>query len=403
MTTGKITCQKCGREKNEKEFFLKKNKERHNLCKACLTQHIDNYDPETFKWILKEFDVPYLEDEWTSLTNKILAKQGPAKFGPGSVIGQYIRTMNLTQNARYTYADTERLAKERAERKQEEAARRQVIREQHALLNNDLQQKLNQGAISQAEYDTLTMENNDDAAEYGSNKIANPYPYATINEEDILKSLTADDQMYLITKWGGFYKASEWVQMEKMYNRYAEEYELNIDREEALKKICKISLKMDQAIDAGLVQDAKNYSSVLDTLRKSAKFTEAQNKEDVVKELDSIGELIAICERDGGIIDQFPIDPDEYPQDKIDYTIKDLKSYNYNLVVNELGLGELIESYIEKLEKRDAADAEELENMITSEEEELEQLLTDEEAIDFQNYIMEELEADAMIGEINES
>lgn len=43
-------------------------------------------------------------------------------------------------------------------------------------------------------------------------------------------------------------------------------------------------------------------------------------------------------------------DPDQYPQDKIDFTLKDLKSYTYRLVSEELGLGELIESYIQKLE-----------------------------------------------------
>ena len=39
--------------------------------------------------------------------------------------------------------------------------------------------------------------------------------------------------------------------METMYNRYANEYDMNVDREEVLKKMCKTSLKMDEALDAG--------------------------------------------------------------------------------------------------------------------------------------------------------
>lgn len=398
----RITCNKCGREKNGKEFFKTKTGERYSLCKTCLTQHIDNYKPETFTWILKEFDVPYIEEVWNQQVQKILAKQGPAKFGPASVIGQYIRMMNMTQFNMYSYADTERLAEEAETRKREEAARRESIREHNKELLGSLQERLETGEISEAEYNTLNMEDNDVSATINLNS------YNNLQEENLLKDLTADDQMYLMTKWGAFYKPSEWIQMEKMYNRYAEEYELNIDREETLKTICKVNLKLNVAIDSGDMTAAKNYSGMLDTLRKSAKFTEAQNKEEVARELDSIGELIQICERDGGIIEQFPIDPDEYPQDKVDFTIKDLKSYNYNLVVNELGLGELIESYIEKLERREAEDAADLENMITSPEEEEEEILTEEEAIDFQNYLMEELEKDAAqlleeIGDSNES
>lgn len=397
----KITCEKCGREKAEKEFFKMKTGNRDTLCKACLTAHIDNYNPDTVMWICERYNVPYIKDVWEQQVQKILAKQGPAKFGPGSVIGQYIRLMNMTQYSMYTYADTERIQEEADQKRREEAARRTAARESAQQFNEVLKERLEKGEISQAEYNTLTYDNNEEEAEQMR---AAAFSGNNASEEELLKNMTADDQMYLMTKWGAFYKPSEWLQMEGMYKNYEQEYDLNIDRAETLKTICKVSLKLNQAIDSGDLTGAKNYNGMLDTLRKSAKFTEAQNKEETVKELDSIGELIAICERDGGIIEQFPIDPDEYPKDKVDFTIKDLKAYNRNLVVNELGLGDLIESYIEKLDKREQQDAAEVEDMITSAEEEMEQLLTDEEAIDFQNYLMEELEADAaaLIAEVSD-
>lgn len=183
--------------------------------------------------------------------------------------------------------------------------------------------------------------------------------------------------------------------METMYKRYANEYELNVDREEVLKKMCKTSLKMDEALDTGDVNGYKSLATVFDQLRKSGKFTEAQNKEEKQRYLDSIGELIAVCEREGGPIEQFP-DPDEYPQDKIDFTLRDLKSYTYGLVTNELGLGDLIESYIEKLEKAEQEGDVDLDaGLITSDEELAADALTDDEAEEFQVFLENEIEKDA--------
>lgn len=172
-----------------------------------------------------------------------------------------------------------------------------------------------------------------------------------------------------------------------MYSRYANEYDLNVDREETLKQMCKVSLKLDQAIDMNVVSDIKSLTATLDSLRKSGKFTEAQNKDEKVRYLDTIGELVALCEREGGIIEQMP-DPDEYPQDKIDFTIKDMKNYTYNLVSNEYGLGDLIESYIEKLEKSEEMDDLDLEgkDFVLSAEDAEKQALSQTEAEEFAAY-----------------
>lgn len=185
------------------------------------------------------------------------------------------------------------------------------------------------------------------------------------------------------------------MRLEELYTKYENEYELNADREDALKKICKISLKMDEALDSGDIASMDKLQRTYDTLRKSAKFTEAQNKEGQTRYLDSVGELVALCEKEGGPIPEF-CDPDEYPQDKIDFTIKDLKSYTYNLAANELNLGDLIESYIKKLEEAEAKDEADLAaGLATSEEEEQENMLTDEEAMEFQEYLEDEIERDA--------
>ena len=192
--------------------------------------------------------------------------------------------------------------------------------------------------------------------------------------------------------------------METMYNRYANEYEMNVDREEVLKKMCKTSLKMDEALDAGDVSGYKNLASVFDQLRKSGKFTEAQNKEKQEKYLDTIGELVALAEKHGGAIKDNLPDPDEYPQDKIDFTIKDMKAYTYSLVAGEPHMQDLIEAFIQKYEKAEEAEKQLGDDLILSEEDELKQAVTQEEAEEYQQFLENEIAADAeaLLAELGE-
>ena len=177
-----------------------------------------------------------------------------------------------------------------------------------------------------------------------------------VAERAIMKKLTDDDVRQMTVKWGDTYRPSEWLRMEEMYQKYASEFELSIDREETLRQICKVSLKLDQSIDSGEYADSAKLSSMLDTLRKSAKFTEAQNKEEKGSYISSIGQLVGEVERIGGIIPSGEIGKD-YPQDKVDITLQDNQRYLYNLVKGEGGLGNLIESYIQKLDQAKAAEA----------------------------------------------
>ena len=210
-----------------------------------------------------------------------------------------------------------------------------------------------------------------------------------INENDIISELTQEDMKYLALKWGMAYKPAEWVKLEEIYKKYESEYELNVDRAETLKSICKTKFKMDQAIDIDDIRSYKDLSAVYDQLRKSGKFTESQNVEQQKREIDSIGELVQFVENKGGIIPRFE-NPEEEPQDKIDFLINDMKNYVNNLVRNELGLGSLIESYVEKLRKQEVKSAEDLikEGIKLEEHDQV----TQEEAEEFQEFQMSEIE-----------
>lgn len=381
-----LVCSKCGKEKRETDFFKTKTGERCDMCKSCLTMYIDNSDSSTFLWILEKFDVPYIEKTWIAMSNKIYMKN-PGKFGPASVIGQYLRSMKMSQYSEYCYADSDKLNFENKKLEQEAAARR-LAAGRNEEFEEQLQQKLEEGTISEAEYNTLSA-NATPQEKFQSEQLLCASAPIDIDEGAIRRELSDEDIKYLALKWGVLYKPSEWVKMEEMYQKYASENELNIDREETLKKICKTSLKMDQALDVGDILNYKSLSNVYDQLRKSAKFTEAQNKEEEVRDLDSIGELVALVEREGGIIPCWEV-TDEYPQDRIDFTIKDMQNYVNNLVRNELGLGELIETYIEKEDQRIEQTADDIMKNSFKEYNEDDELLSELEAINFQDFFLAE-------------
>lgn len=435
-STVKQTCVKCGKTMSESFFFSKKNGERSTMCRDCLTMYIDNRKPSTFLWILEDFDFPYVEDVWVSLANKVY-KQDPANFGPRSVIGRYFRTMKMVSWRDYSWADSDRLNAERQGKREHVTANRR-----EAYLDEEKEQKLleqlEKGEISQAQYQTLSARYSFDHNEMDKNPnviasdpVANvaesteeeDSPSAQtedstfltplgeneteldigvvedkkpefletieINENDIISELTQEDMKYLALKWGMAYKPAEWVKLEEIYKKYESEYELNVDRAETLKSICKTKFKMDQAIDIDDIRSYKDLSAVYDQLRKSGKFTESQNVEQQKREIDSIGELVQFVENKGGIIPRFE-NPEEEPQDKIDFLINDMKNYVNNLVRNELGLGSLIESYVEKLRKQEVKSAEDIikEGIKLEEHDQV----TQEEAEEFQEFQMSEIE-----------
>lgn len=193
-----------------------------------------------------------------------------------------------------------------------------------------------------------------------------------------------------------------------MYNQYAGEYNLNADRRETLIKICKTSLKMDECLDIGDLNGYKNLSAAWDQLRKAGKFTESQKTEETVKSLSTIGELAKFCEKDGPI-EQFIETYPDYPQDKIDITIKDMQAYTYNLVTKDLGLSSLIESFIQRLEQAEEekkkADKALVDGYITSAEDEMRDQLSDKDYEDYANFIEDEIQKDIdnLLSEIGES
>jgi hypothetical protein len=153
--------------------------------------------------------------------------------------------------------------------------------------------------------------------------------------------------------------------------------------------ICKTDLKMNQSIDCGDVEGFQKLSKVSESLRKSAKFTAAQNKEQKNDYVDSVGELITMCERDG-FIPRFATD---IPQDKVDVTLKDMNEYVHKLVTQDLGFGQQIEDALKKIQ---------IQQQMAEREAELEgnpDELVDDDYEEFYDSVYEQKELDQEIGD----
>ena len=164
---------------------------------------------------------------------------------------------------------------------------------------------------------------------------------------DPAAELTKEDKLYLAMKWGRLYRPNEWVELEKKYNEMMNSFDIqDSDTTGTLILICKTYLKMNQAIDSGDMDGYQKLARVYDSLRKSAKFTAAQNKDQKGDYVDSIGELVAMCEKNGFI----PRYATDIPQDKVDATLKDMNNYVKKLVTQDLGFGQQIEDALRKIE-----------------------------------------------------
>ena len=341
-------CERCGKSMDEANFYTYKDGTKTELCKKCLTAHIDNFDPDTYLWLLEKMDVPYIPEEWNVLRDRAYAKD-PHKMNGMSVFGKYLSKMKLKQWKQYGWEDTEKLRAQNEERTKNALA----VQKQY---EEEMKQKLENGEISEAQYKTLVSTETQNAEmQFKPPQSAIPqnnfYDENNFLSEDELidpaAELTADDKVYLAMKWGRLYKPNEWVELERNYNDMINSFDIqDADSINTLMLICKTNLKANQALDCGDIDGFQKLSRVYDSLRKSAKFTAAQNKEDKGNFVDSVGELVAMCEKEGFI----PRYCTDIPQDKVDATLQDMNKYVYKLVTQDLGFGQQIEDALKKIQ-----------------------------------------------------
>lgn len=345
--TKSIYCEKCSKVLSAENFYKSKNFEKHpngyqSLCKKCATMHVDNWNPDTYLWILEDCDVPWVPKEWNDLMAKYAKDR--SKVTGTTIVGRYLSKMKLKQYADYRWADTNYF-KERAETE----LRTQMKAQGYGASDID-------NAIQKTIYDAPT--GGVDAPPPPSAPAEMNSPYDSITGAQTMSAaelgLTDEDILYLSVKWGKLYKPEEWVYLEKLYNDMMESYDIQTAGHiDTLKMICKTSLKCNQLVDLGDVEGFQKMSKVYNDLMKSGNFTAAQNKIDKGEYVDSISELVAICESQGFIPRYYT----DGPQDKVDRVLQDMQSYTYRLIMEETNLSNLLENAISQIERDKAKEA----------------------------------------------
>lgn len=365
-------CEKCHKTLKATEFYTSKNLEKYpddgklHQCKQCLTMHVNNWDPETYKWILQEIDVPYIPEEWNKLM--VTYAKDKTKLTGTTILGRYLAKMKLKQWKDYTWKDTDFL-QEMANQKIEQAMKRQ------GYDAAEIARVIETGQVGLPEY--VPPEPTDVEPDFPQED----YFAQQAGEDDFDDDLTEEDRTYLRLKWGKTYKPEEWIKLEQFYNEMMESYDIqtasHIDN---LKLLCKTSLKANQLIDIGDVEGFQKMQKAYDSLMKSGKFTASQNKAEQGEYVDSIAELVAVCEKDG-FIPRYYVDE---PQDKVDRVLADMQKYTYDLVTEELGLGSLIEKAIKDIE----IEKEKIGNMSDEDYDEDEEF--EEQLFDYEQNIVED-------------
>jgi hypothetical protein len=261
------------------------------------------------------------------------------------------------------------------------------------------QEQYDNGEISEAQYKTLVSTSARNANFYSTLPTMPTQPASAgffdetqfIDDSELpdpAAILTQEDKVSLAVKWGKLYTPNEWVILETDYTKMKKSFDIqDADSENTLILLCKTNLKANQAIDSGDIEGYQKLAKVAESLRKSAKFTAQQNKEEKGDFVDSIGELIALCERDG-FIPRFATD---IPQDKVDMTLKDMNEYVRKLVTQDLGFGQQIEDSLKKImlqnemnkeaEERQSEEGDEYDPYAPQE-------LSDEDIVDYYDEIM---------------
>lgn len=388
-----IYCQKCHKTLKRGEFYQSNNLEKYPdggtipICKKCLTMHVDNWNPETFTPILKEVDVPYIPEEW----NKLLESYGKdkRKVTGMTILGRYLSKMKLKQFKDYRWKDTEFL-QELAEKRLRESMERQgkdiqeittAIEEQKAVIPEKSFEEVVFAEGAPAE---------DTTSPFG---FTQPDQGQTATE----LGLTEEDVLYLKLRWGKSYTPEDWIWLERFYRNFEKTYDIQTaGHKDTLMKLAKVSLRLDQLIDIGDIEGAQKTEKMYNSLMKSGSFTALQNKQEQQQGIDSIGEIVAICEAKGFIPRYYT----DTPKDKVDRVLQDMQEYTRSLIMEETNIGDLIENAVKQiaLDKEreqdldDLSDEDALEESLFSKEK---TYLTDNDFHEFSSFEEELAEQDA--------
>jgi hypothetical protein len=229
----------------ENQFYRSRRIDRYppegvmNTCKKCLTMFVDNWDPETFKPILEDVDVPYIEEEWNKLLEKY--SHDPKKLTGATILGRYLAKMKLKQYSNRTWDDSEAIAEELKQKKL-------MAMKAQGFSETEITKQLNTDR---------TPVKPKELAEAQSEVGPPQFSDSSSIDDEFSDQLTEEDKTMLSLKWGKSYTCGEWVRMEQLYQDMMSSYDIQTaGHKDNLIMLCKTSLKANQLLDAGDIEGA---------------------------------------------------------------------------------------------------------------------------------------------------
>lgn len=251
-TNEKLFCPKCKNVMRDIMFYGTNNLEKYptgklDICKQCACMHVDNWDPDTYLWILEECDVPYVPDEWNKLMANYANSQTP--ISSTAIVGRYLAKMRLKKWKDYRWKDNEFL-QQLADSQIEQTMKRQ------GYSKEDIETVIQQGKIPTPDKGSIIIKDpvlpQHDIPSIGPAQVEYEDYFAEQAGEEPDVDLTEEDRTYLRLKWGKAYKPTEWVQLEQLYEEMMQSYDIQgAGHIDTLKLVCKTSLKANQLIDMG--------------------------------------------------------------------------------------------------------------------------------------------------------
>lgn len=143
-------------------------------------------------------------------------------------------------------------------------------------------------------------------------------------------------------KWGDQYTFEELIQLDQLYTRTIKANNIISPMQKvAVKTLCQLQMKVNQAIRLEDSKALKEYSSAWSTFAKQANLEEMIN-EAKTEDITTVAELYQYMEDQGFIFKYFQGNC----KDEIDFAIKDIQDTNRRLILESTGLQTQLEEMI---------------------------------------------------------
>lgn len=341
-TVQKTKCLRCSKTLKETEFYKAKAATDElpdgvfPVCKTCIGNTYKASEPASFMHILYYLDMPWLPSKYKDAYEK---KVTASKPNPLAALGQYIMTMKLNQYKAYGFFQSEEL-QERFEGKVTDPIDNYQYKIPLDKVVPYMQKEQNTiFKIPENEEDYIIQEENEDG------EVVKP----ANSVSDITSGITEAEHMFLKLKWGTGFHISELIRLEKMYQEMLLDYDIRTStHKDHLRKICKVSIRLDGLLEEQDFDGAKKASDMYDKLNKAAGLqpTQGQSEDNF---LDATGYLVKMCEEEGPI----PVYDINANPDEADIILKDFKLYIKKLVSNDDTIYDRHQIAMEELAKQD--------------------------------------------------